>query len=91
MRRGFEGLSYLVKEYLSKDPFSGHLFFFMSRNRSSLKLLYWDTSGWALWYKRLERGTFSLPEKGELSAAELSCVLEGIEIGKMRKKKRFSL
>lgn len=91
MRRGFDGLSYLVREYLKEDPLSGHLFLFLSRNRTSLKLLYWDTSGWALWYKRLERGVFTMPEQRELTSAELSCLLEGIELKGARKKKYFSL
>lgn len=91
MRRSFEGLACLVREYLREDPLSGHLFVFMSRCRSRMKVLYWDRTGFALWYKRLERGTFSVPKKMELTPAELQCVLEGLEIEGVRRKKRFSL
>ena len=81
----------LVREVLKEDPLSGHLFVFLSRDRTAVKILYWDRSGYALWYKKLQRGTFTAPSKNELTHAELSCMLEGIEFEKMRKKERFSL
>lgn len=91
MRRSFEGLSFLVREVLKEDPLSGHLFLFLNRNRTKVKLLWWERSGYAIWYKELQEGTFTVPEKGELTGAELLCVLEGIEIEGIRRKKRFSL
>lgn len=89
MRRSFEGLSYLVREVLKEDPLSGHLFLFLSRNRNKLKLLWWDQNGFAIWYKELQRGTFSSPTKTDLSQTELMCLLEGIEIEGIRRKKRY--
>jgi transposase len=91
MRRSFEGLSYLAREVMRKDPLSGHLFVFLNRSRSSVKVLYWDRSGYAIWYKTLQRGTFTRPSKSELDYTELLCILDGIEIEKMSRKARFSL
>lgn len=82
MRRSFDGLSGMVKSCLGEDPLSGALFVFRNRRRDRLKILYWDGDGYALWYKRLERGTFTLPvEKASricLSSAQLAMLLEGI-------------
>jgi transposase len=91
MRCSFEGLSYRVREVVKEDPVSGHLFVFFNRNRDKVKILYFDRSGFAIWYKELQRGTFTCPEKRELSGAELACILEGLEIEGIRRKKRFSL
>lgn len=89
MRRSFEGLSYLARDVIKQDPLSGHLFLFLNRDRTCVKILMWDRTGFVIWYKRLERGTFSMPEKDELQYTELLCVLEGLEFSKMRQKKRF--
>src|SRR5471032_2769805 len=83
MRNGVDGLSYLVEPLLSQHPMSGHLFVFVGRDRRKVKILYWDRTGFALWYKRLERGRFAAPEsltRRGLSVAELNAWLEGIEI-----------
>jgi transposase len=62
MRKGFDALQGLVTSVLEKDPLSGHLFLFINRRRDKLKILYWDTDGLAIWYRRLEQGTFQLPQ-----------------------------
>jgi len=62
MRKSLDGLSELARAQAGQDPMSGHLFLFRNRRGDRLKVLYWDRNGFALWYKRLERGTFSFPD-----------------------------
>lgn len=103
MRKGFDSLAALVREGLGYDPLSGHLFLFVGRHKDRLKLLYWDKDGFALWYKRLEEGTFRLPaaksEIGrggkvgasvELKASELAMLLAGIDLTSIKQRKRFA-
>ena len=100
MRRGFDGLSGMVTALLEQDPLSGHLFVFRNRNRDKLKILYWDNDGLAIWYKRLEQGTFQFPTDGKtkaelatgarITAGELSLLLGGIDLHSVRKRKRFT-
>lgn len=96
MRKGFDSLAALVKDFLGQDPLSGHLFLFVGRSRDRLKILYWDTDGFALWYKRLEEGTYRLPvakenQHGvELKASELAMLLEGIDLKSIRRMKRMT-
>lgn len=99
MRRGFDGLSGMTQTLLEQDPLSGHLFVFRNRNRDKLKILYWDSDGLAIWYKRLEQGTFQFPTDGkdkeqltagvEISTSELTLLLGGIDLRSAKKRKRF--
>jgi transposase len=97
MRKSFHGLTTLTEAVLRKDPTSGHLFVFLNRRRDMIKVLYWDGSGFCIWYKRLERGTFQMPSVEasaardgiELSAAQLSLILEGIELRSVKQRLRF--
>lgn len=95
MRKGFDTLAALVRDGLGYDPLSGHLFLFVGRRRDRLKILYWDRDGYALWYKRLEKGTFRMPvaKDGathvELKASELAMLLEGIDLRSIKRRKRF--
>lgn len=91
MRRSFEGLSGMVRQVIEADPVSGHLFVFLGRSRTAVKILYWDRTGFVIWYKKLQRGTFTLPERGEIDRGELMCVLEGLDPKTFSKKKRFFL
>jgi len=96
MRKGFDSLAALVREGLGYDPLSGHLFLFVGRHKDRLKLLYWDKDGFALWYKRLEEGTFRLPAAKkvgasvELKASELAMLLAGIDLTSIKRRKRFA-
>jgi transposase len=96
MRKGFDSLAALVKDYLGQDPLSRNLFLFVGRNKDRLKILYWDSDGFALWYKRLEEGTFRLPSAKstgaslELKASELAMLLEGIDLTSIKRRKRFT-
>ena len=95
MRKGFDTRAVLVRDGLGYDPLSGHLFLFVGRRRDRLKILYWDRDGYALWYKRLEKGTFRIPvakdgaSHVELKASELAMLLEGIDLRSIKRRKRF--
>src|SRR5215813_6362989 len=95
MRKGFDSLAQLVESSLALDPLSGHLFVFRSRRGDRIKILYWDRDGYALWYKRLERGTFRLPAvkdgraSVEMKASELAMLLAGIDLRSVKRMPRF--
>ena len=93
MRKSFDGLHGLVLEVLRQDPQSGDLFVFLNRRRDRVKILLWEGDGLAIWYKRLEKGTFALPaSKGDslvLSSAELALLLGGIDLAQTRPRKRY--
>jgi transposase len=69
MRKGFDTLAEAVRTVLELDPLSGHLFVFRSRDGCRIKILWWDSNGYCIYCKRLERGTFLFPDFGELSRA----------------------
>ena len=93
MRKSFDGLHGLVVEVLRQDPLSGDLFVFLNRRRDRVKLLIWEEDGMLIVYKRLERGTFALPEgDGDsiaLSSAQLSLLLGGIDLKQTRPRRRY--
>lgn len=91
MRKGFDGLSGLVREGLSKNPLSGDVFIFFNRRRTHVKLLLWERDGFSLYHKRLERGTYELPPTAsvELRSDELMLILQGISLKSVRRRKRF--
>ena len=94
MRKSFDGLSNAARELTKQDPFSGHLFVFFNRRRTMMKAVYWDRNGYSLIAKRLERGTFVVPEANkqavvELEASELALILEGIDLREARRRPRW--
>ena len=98
MRKSFRGLCLLAESVLKEDPASGHWFAFINRRQDRLKLLGWDGQGFWIWYKRLESGTFELPrlvqqdQQGiELTSAQLSLILDGIELSSVKQRPRFQL
>lgn len=96
MRKSYDGLSGLVRSGLGRDPLSGEVFIFVNRRRTMMKLLVWDRSGFVIWSKRLERGTFELPLATDSSASvclsweELVLILEGVSLGSVHRRKRYS-
>jgi len=93
MRRSFDGLARMTQEILREDPLSGHLFVFRNRRGDRLKVLWWDRDGFALFYKRLEAGSFVFPlGEGQrlcVTAAELASILEGIDLSQARRFPRY--
>lgn len=94
MRKSIDGLAALVVSVFRADPLCGQWFVFISRRRDRVKILYWDRHGFALWYKRLERGRYahiaSIAEQG-VSASELSLWLEGVDLARTRRFAPFSV
>ena len=84
LRKSFDTLCALVEQLLRQDPFSGHLFVFFNRRRDRVKMLVWERGGFWLHYKRLELGSFGALDRAEVSARELYCVFEGIEVVRER-------
>ena len=97
LRKSFDGLAQLVREHLGGDPLSGHLFVFCNKRSDRLKLLYWDTDGYCLWYKRLEQGRFVWPRQSatagthgiEMRAADLAMILDGVDLSSVKRRKRY--
>jgi transposase len=93
MRRSFDTLAWMAQSVVGQDPFSGHLFVFANRRRDRVKILYWDRDGYAIWYKRLEEGTFRLPDgRGvpiEVERSDLLLLLDGVDIEGARREKRY--
>jgi transposase len=96
MRRSFDGLAMMAREGMGQDPLSGHLFVFFNRRGDRVKILFWDRSGFCLWYKRLEQGVFCLPQdladavNPEVELADLSLILEGIDLSGAQRRKRYA-
>lgn len=104
MRCGFDRLAARAAAVTGQDPLCGHLFLFRSRGGDRLKILYFDRDGYALWYKRLEEGTFKLPSPRpanaatntdpspgsvELRGSELAMILDGIDLSSLKRSKRY--
>ena len=96
MRKQINGLAVIAEAVMKQEPFSGNLFLFCSRNRVTLKVLYWDRNGFCLFSKRLERGRFKLPWEQssgavhEIEAAELALILEGIDLSGAKRRPRWN-
>lgn len=95
MRKGYDGLSGLVRNEFNKDPLLGDVFIFLSRTRNKIKLLHWQGDGFCIYAKRLEKGTFEIPKVNaaqnamELSPHQLQFILDGIVLASMKKRVRY--
>lgn len=95
MRKSFDGLSGLVSQMQGRNIFSGDVFIFLNRQRNRMKLLVWDQSGFVIYYKRLEQGTFEMPRSEsskteiEIAWSSLVLILEGIALESVRQRKRY--
>ena len=101
MRKGFDGLHALVETVIEEDPFVGHLFVFRNQRRDRLKVLWWDRDGWALFYKRLEKGRYEFPTdrlpktsgpgagRCEIRSEVLTLLLDGIDLSSVKRRPRY--
>lgn len=95
MRKSFDGLTGLVRSEFCREPNDGSLFLFINRRRDRIKILYWETGGFALWHKRLESGSFETVKGNNnesavaIDATELSMLLSGISLQSVKRCKRF--
>lgn len=95
MRRSFDGLCALTVDVIQENPKSGHLFIFRSKRGEAVKILWWDRSGFAIWYKKLQKGTYRFPPapegRLEIEARDLMMILEGLEFKDVKRRKEFRL
>ena len=95
MRKGFDGLSGIVRGSMSSDPMDGSVYMFINRRRDKLKILVWSPGGYVMYYKRLEQGTFELPraidqsDHLQMSWETLVMMIGGIKLEKISRKKRY--
>ena len=93
MRKGFDGLSGIVRSEFAADPLDGSLFLFINRRRDRLKILHWDGAGYWLYYRLLEAGTFEMiPSNGpcaQLNSTQLAMLLGGVSLAAAKQRKRY--
>jgi len=95
MRKSFDGLCGLVRRDLGRDPTGGEVYIFINRRRTHIKLLQWQSGGFVLYYKRLEKGTFPVPQMTPdqtlVRWPELVMMIEGIRVERARQLPRFEV
>lgn len=95
MRKSFDSLSGLIKNELGQSPRNGHVFIFINKGRDKVKLLRWEGFGYTMYYKRLESGTYELPEYDRsvgsisLSYTQLVMLIDGLSIKNITRRKRY--
>lgn len=95
MRKGYDGLCGLVQDDFKQNPLSGDVFIFLNRYRNRIKLLQWQEDGFAVYCKRLEKGTFELPKQNNadssmvITASQIQYILEGVILSSVKKKIRY--
>ena len=92
-RKSFDGLAAVVTSHLTRDPLSGDLYVFRNKRGDRLKILVWQGDGFALYLRRLEKGTFAFPTAGTAEVAvtptELAMILGGLELGSVKRRSRY--
>jgi len=92
-RKSFDGLAGVVTSRLSRDPLSGDLYVFCNKRGDRLKILAWQGDGFALYLRRLEKGTFRFPTAAtaevSITATELAMILGGIDLGSAKPRPRY--
>ena len=96
MRKGFDSLSGIVSSQMNQQVLGGSIFIFLNRNRTHIKLLLWEGDGFALYYKRLEQGTYELPigdantTSMNITSQQLQFMLQGVALQKIEYRKRYA-
>jgi len=96
MRKGFDSLHGVIKNEMKKEIFEGDVFIFINKRKNQIKLLHWEGDGLSMYYKRLEKGTYEIPEKSEskgsikMHAEQLQYILSGIVLNSIKKRKRYA-
>ena len=98
MRKSFDSLRGIIRSAMHLDPLSGYLFVFKNRRGDRIKAVYWDTDGFAMWYKVLQKGTFQFPNLENFSSAGLEIdgstlhmILDGIDLSSIYRRPRYRL
>src|SRR5256885_1728059 len=95
MRKGFDSLSGIISSQMQLNALDGSIFIFINKKHNQVKLLLWEGDGFAMYYKRLEKGTYELPVYSDenssalVSSEELQLILQGISLKSVRKRKRY--
>jgi transposase len=96
MRKGFDTLAAMVRDQFGCNPLSGSLFVFAGKGHGRIKLLWWDRDGYAIFYKRLEQGTFKFPRPLndetvalEIDTTDMMALLSGFELVKVKRQLRY--
>jgi len=94
MRKQITGLAKIVQEHAPQGPFSGSYYIFMGKTRRTMKILYWDSTGFCLWQKRLEDDSFPWPKDGEqlseITREQVLLLLRGLDIWREHQEKKYS-
>lgn len=97
MRKGFDSLSGIITSQMNHNALSGAVFIFFNKKHNQIKLLLFEGDGFALYHKRLERGTYELPPTCDddkqaglpITNEQLQLILQGISLKSIRKRKRY--
>ena len=94
MRKSFAGLCHLVETEMGLNLLNGDVFIFVNRRRDRMKMLVWDRTGFVIWYKRLEEGTFEIPnlsaDRPDVPWDQLLLILEGVVLKSAKRRKRYT-
>ncbi len=95
MRKGFDSLSGIVSSAMQLNALDGSVFIFINKKHNQVKLLLWEGDGFALYHKRLEKGTYELPHRTNesssinISAQQLQFILQGVSLKKVHFRVRY--
>lgn len=96
MRNGINGLVGIINNELRKNPLTGDLFIFINKRKRQIKMLHWQGDGFAVFYKRLESGTFEFPTHDNnlnaiaITAEQIIFILNGVALNSIKKRKRYT-